>query len=223
MDINAIRRLNLGAIIKTDFGGNVSAFARRIDRKPSQILDVMAGRKGFGEKLARSIEEGLSLTPRVLDEIVDVYVTQDGESVRAVHITNTEDGPSLKGEVPLISWVQAGNFCGTIDLHQPGFAEDTVTTTVQVKAHTYALRVVGDSMEPMFPEGIIIIVEPEMEALSGDYVIARNEHHEATFKQLMKDGPDWFLKPLNPRYPLRQLTKNDEICGVVRAAEHRFR
>lgn len=223
MDIHGIRRLNLAALIKSDFGGNVSAFARRIDRKPSQILDVMAERKGFGEKLARYIEEKLGLTQQILDGAVDVFISNDGNRIEPVVIGNTEEGPNIRGEVPLISWVQAGLFCTTIDLEQPGVAEDWVKTTVPIKAHTYALKVVGDSMEPTFPEGIIIIVEPEMEAVSGDFVIARNENHEATFKQLIKDGPDWFLKPLNPRYPIRQLTSTDEICGVIRSAEHRFK
>jgi len=221
MDIHGVRRLNLTALINRDFSGNVSAFARRIDRKPSQILDVMAERKGFGEKLARYIEEQLNLTPHVLDGAVDVF--SNGDNIQPVQVGNFEDGPNVRGEVPLISWVQAGLFCTAIDIHQPGIAEEWIKTTVPIKPHTYALRVVGDSMEPVFPEGIIIIVEPEMEAVSGDFVIARNEHHEATFKQLIKDGPDWFLKPLNPRYPIRPLTTTDEICGVIRSAEHRFK
>lgn len=137
---------------------------------------------------------------------------------------NTSPGPNIQEKkVPIISWVKAGEFCTVIDLNQPGIAEDWIDTTVPIKKHTFALRVVGDSMEPEFPEGTIIIVEPEMEAVPGDFVIARNENHEATFKQLTKDGSDWYLKPLNPRYPLKPLTSSDEICGVVRSAERRFR
>ena len=222
MKIADIRRNNLSALCKKMTGGNVTRFGELIGKSQSATSDLLLGRKSFGEKMARSIEENLDLVSGYLDNINVFFDEKTGELVTE-GTPNTEEGPSVRGKVPLISWVQAGMFCTTIDLEQPGVAEDWVKTTVPVKAHTYALKVVGDSMEPTFPEGIIIIVEPEMEANSGDFVIARNENHEATFKQLIKDGSEWFLKPLNPRYPIRLLTSTDEICGVIRSAEHRFR
>ncbi len=60
-------------------------------------------------------------------------------------------------------------------------------------------------MEPIFPAGAIIVVEPDLEAIPGNYVIVRNGGGEATFKQLVKDGEDWYLKPVNPRYPIKPL------------------
>jgi SOS-response transcriptional repressor LexA len=53
-------------------------------------------------------------------------------------------------------------------------------------------------------------------------VIAKNSDNGTTFKQLVKDGADWYLKPLNERYPIKPLGKN-KIVGVVRAVERRFR
>lgn len=222
MDIQDVRRRNLGAIIEYRFEGNVSALARAVDKVPSQILDVLSSRKAFGERLARKLEGLLQIPQMTLDNI-NVYVSEDGSKIAVEGGQNTVTGPDVKGKAPLISWVSAGRYCSTVDLNEPGIAEDWIDTTVPVKKHTYALRVVGDSMEPLFPEGTIIIVEPELEATPGDYVIARNDQHEATFKQLIKDGPDWFLSPLNPRYPLKPFTDKDEICGVIRSAERRFR
>ena len=97
-----------------------------------------------------------------------------------------------------------------------------IPTTVPIKRHTYALKVRGDSMEPLFPEGMLLIVEPEADAVHGSFVIVKNGDEEATFKQLIKDGNDWLLKPLNQRYPIKTLTKDMEICGVVRGAEMKF-
>ena len=83
----------------------------------------------------------------------------------------------MRAEVPLVSEVEAGNYT-VIDNFKPTGTFDTVPVTVPIKRHTYALRVHGDSMVSdggdSFPEGSIIIVEPEMEALPGDYVIALN-------------------------------------------------
>jgi SOS-response transcriptional repressor LexA len=134
---------------------------------------------------------------------------------------NFSFGPDIRGTVPLISWVRAGNFSEAIDNMQPGEALEWIETTVPIRSHTFALRVEGDSMEPDFPEGTLLIVEPDMEALPGDFVIAKNGD-DATFKQLTRDGGELFLKPKNERYPIRPLG-NSTIVGVVRAAERKFR
>lgn len=72
---------------------------------------------------------------------------------------NTMPGPSLRGRVPLISWVQAGAWSEVIDNLQPGEGE-RIETTYRASANAYALRVRGDSMEPKFPSGCLLIVEP---------------------------------------------------------------
>lgn len=120
------------------------------------------------------------------------------------------------GRVPLISYVAAGSWSDAVDNYAPGDAEQWVETTVPVKRHTYALRVEGDSMEPRFPNGAILIVEPEAEAKSGSFVIMRQNGTDATFKQLVHDGGRWFLKPVNPRYPILQLSEDAVLCGVVK-------
>jgi len=136
---------------------------------------------------------------------------------------NVSPGPDVKGTVPLLSNIQAGMYREFVDNFHPGDGgAEAIPTTVQINKHTFALRVVGDSMEPRFTEGMILIVEPEMEANPGDFVIAKNGDEETTFKQLIKDGPDWFLKPLNDRYPIKPLGES-QIVGVVRAASLNFR
>ena len=99
---------------------------------------------------------------------------------------------------------------------------DQIPTTVPVNRYTFALRVQGDSMEPKFTEGMLLIVEPEMDAQHNDYVIVKNGSEETTFKRLVRDGEDWFLKPLNERYPIKPLG-NNTIVGVVRGVTEQFR
>lgn len=135
---------------------------------------------------------------------------------------NTSPGPAIGGKVPVISWVRAGGFAEALDNFQPGEADDWVEVATPVKQHTFALRVEGDSMEPDFPAGTLLIIEPEMAPEPGDFVIAKNGG-DATFKQLVKDGPDWYLKPLNPRYPMKQVLEGTHIVGVVRESVRKFR
>lgn len=133
--------------------------------------------------------------------------------------------PELRREVPIVSEVDAVRYT-MIDNFKLRRGQKMVPINVEIHRHTFALRVHGDSMisesHDSFPEGSVVIVEPDMEAMSGDYVIAKNQEGETTFKQLVKDGGEYFLKPLNPRYPIRPLG-TAEIIGVVREFSKTFR
>jgi len=138
---------------------------------------------------------------------------------------NVGRGVDARAHVPLVSEVEAGNYT-VIDNFLPHPKFDTVPVSVPVQRHTYALRVHGDSMVSetgdSFPDGSLIIVEPELQALPGDYVIALNSENETTFKQLVKDGGELLLKPLNLRYPVNPLG-SATVIGVVREFTKRFR
>ena len=181
---------------------------KAIGKKPNQTSDLLSGKAPFGEKVALSITEFAGLPIGWLDSL-------DMEG-------NTSAGPSIGGRVPLISDVQAGMYREFVDNFHPGDGGlELFSTTAPVNKHTFALRVSGDSMEPRFPEGTILIVEPEMEPLPGYFVIAKDVNGGTTFKQLTRDGVDWYLKPLNERYPIKPLGKST-IIGVVRAIEMRL-
>ena len=180
--------------------------------------------KNIGEKLARRIEEAFGLSRGWMDQL---YFEQSGVAENAADYMNTSSNvtPALEikdKKIPVVSWVQAGTASEAIDLFQPGEADDWVTPSVQVRAHTYALKVQGDSMAPDFRAGMILVVEPEMDYLMGDYVIARNGDDEATFKQYIKDSGQEYLKPINPQYPMIPLGTY-RVIGVVREVIRKFR
>lgn len=132
---------------------------------------------------------------------------------------NVAAGPPVS-IVPMISWVQAGQLNDVEDPFQPGEGERPIYTTRRVGPRAYALRVRGDSMEnpggkPTFPEGCIIIVDPDKEAHAGSFVVVRfDNRQEATFKQLTEDAGQRFLKPLNPRYPIIAIDGDATLCGT---------
>lgn len=142
-----------------------------------------------------------------------------GQRKKADSTPNTEAGPAIKGRVPLISWVQAGEWCETVDNFAPSQAEDWLPCPKNFGPHTFALRVRGVSMEPKYQDGDIIFVDPGAYAEHGKNVVVRlDDEKEATFKQLAIEGEHKFLKPLNPDWPgpkLIQINGNATICGVV--------
>ncbi|HEX5464439.1 MAG TPA: S24 family peptidase [Burkholderiales bacterium] len=134
--------------------------------------------------------------------------------------SNIEAGPTIY-RVPLISSVQAGQWQEIADNFQPGDAEKYIYTTKHVSPYAFALRVTGDSMTnpygaPSYPDGCIIIVEPEQVVKSGNRAVVRLEDtQEATFKVYVEDAGRRYLKPLNPRYPIMEISSRATICGKV--------
>lgn len=126
-------------------------------------------------------------------------------------------------KVPLISWVQAGGFIDPNCQTTPGYAEHYEETAATSSDKAFALTVKGDSMEPEFTQGDIIIVDPERGVNNGSFIIAKNGDGEATFKQLVQDGSRVLFKPLNQRYPIMDMTGvKHNIVGVVVEKKKRY-
>jgi len=117
--------------------------------------------------------------------------------------------------IPVISWVQAGGWSDAEDSFHPGHADDWHITVETAHQNAFALVIHGDSMEPEFYENEIITIDPGKDPKNGDFIVAKNGN-EATFKQLVIDGSSVFLKPLNSRYPIKDMTGlSFVIVGVV--------
>jgi DNA polymerase V len=78
----------------------------------------------------------------------------------------------------------------------------------------YALRVLGDSMAPEFPEGCVIIVDPGHVPIDGSYVVVEYAG-DVFFRRLRCDGERRFVEPLNPKYGGFELTPPYTIRGGV--------
>jgi SOS-response transcriptional repressor LexA len=86
-------------------------------------------------------------------------------------------------------------------------------------ADPFALRVVGESMVPEFPDGCVIVAEPGGVIEDGRYVVAIHQS-EAIFRQLVVAEGRRFLKPLNPAFPVLELGPGDSIRATVIQKSH---
>lgn len=184
-------------------------------------------RLGIAYTTWRDIINGKTEQPRQLVAIAD------GLRVRAQWLSkgilpmreptgDVSSGPVIRSTVPLISWVQAGPYASAMDPEDVSACE-RIETTARVGIRGFALRVESTSMSPEFPPGTVIIVDPDLDPRAGDYVIVANGAAEATFKQLVRDGADWLLRPINPQFPVQPLPEHYRIVGVVVASERRYR
>ncbi|MBU0621654.1 MAG: S24 family peptidase [Gammaproteobacteria bacterium] len=79
-----------------------------------------------------------------------------------------------------------------------------------------ALMVLGDSMQPEFIEGEILVIEMGAPATDGAFVIAEVAKEDFIFRQLKRDAQGgWRLVALNPAYPDTAIPGLEIIKGVV--------
>lgn len=124
-------------------------------------------------------------------------------------------------QIPLISWVHAGEASEAIDDYPPGYAEEWVLAAGPLHANAYALRIVGDSMTPEFWPGQTIVIDPEGAWRSGSYVIVKNGDNEVVLRQIVRDIGGWMLVPANKAYPPVPLGSY-HVIGVVRWSQKQY-
>jgi SOS-response transcriptional repressor LexA len=146
----------------------------------------------------------------------DVSWLLHGKSKPPLEPSNVTAGPELQGLYPVISWVQAGDWSA---IHEISVADAMhYPCPVKCSKKTFLLEVHGMSMSPTFSEGDLIFVDPEVQPISGKYVVARlDDQNEATFKQLIIEGGHKYLKATNPAWPtpIQAINGNCTIVGVV--------
>lgn len=127
--------------------------------------------------------------------------------------------------VPVLNYVQAGSAQDVVDQYEPGSGMDELITDQQIGNHAFALTIRGDSMFPLMREGDRVIIDPDLQWMPGDVVVAKVNDHEATLKKVRalgyKDGQQIVeLVPANPDYPtVRSDDMPIHIVGPV--VEHR--
>lgn len=119
-------------------------------------------------------------------------------------------------KVPLVSWENIGRMTsGEGHTTVPDHAA-MIETDVQ-GPRTFALRVTDDSMYPLFGEGEVIFVNPDLDSEPGHYVVAgpRLTPELAVLRELRMIGEQYVLHPLNRRRKDTLLTHDHVLWGRV--------
>jgi len=199
---------NMKARMKS-LGMTQAELGERVGLTQAAIQKLVSG-KARGTTKIHEIAQALQCSPSDLLYPVD-------------QSTNVSEPPAKYNtgrQIPLISWVQAGEMCESPDIYPPGDAEDWLPGPRTAGPHTFALRVVNDSMQSNFPgqrsypEGTIIYVDPDKALTNGCRVVAK-ANGEYTFKSYVEDAGRKYLKPINTTYDKIDVTEDTHICGVV--------
>ena len=197
-----------------EHGLNESELGRRADVPQPTINRILSGessspRRPTIEKIARV----LRVSPN--------WLMFGGEDESKSFDANVEMAlqPSRSFSYPEISWVQAGTASEAMELSNVAACEKH-TSDVWAGDNGFWLKVMGPSMTspagPSFPEGFLILVAPEFEPRSGQFVVAKLiDSNEATFKQFIRDSGAFYLKPLNPSFPTIPMDDTWVVVGTV--------
>ena len=128
--------------------------------------------------------------------------------------------PSPLGQmrtVPLLKWDQIDQMVTREELPRLIHAETLLETDVQGK-RTFAVQVRDNSMQPLFSEGEIIFVNPDLPNEPGHYVLVESADgglEGGLLRQLKEIGGQVILHPLNRRYEDLPVTTQQRIWGRV--------
>lgn len=115
--------------------------------------------------------------------------------------------PVQRPTVPLVGFAQAGAGGFFDDSGFPvGHGWDLIELPAQSTAASYALKVHGDSMLPLYRDGDVLIVEPNAAVRKGDRVVVKTNAGEVMAKVLERQtAKSVSLVSLNPEHPNREL------------------
>lgn len=189
-DLAKIRRENLASLV-AEYG--LTSVAKRMKRSMTQINDTVAGRKSFGEKVARAMEREWDAT--LPSGWLDLPIS--GIPHPAHTLSNVTQLRSKKSEEIIIRQYETGGAMGNgLELRdQPGvihsWSVNPEWLQKNVRAHTSAKNLCivtgfGDSMRPMFNPGDPLIVDIGIHSVDFDAVYFFRVANEGFIKRLQR-------------------------------------
>lgn len=121
---------------------------------------------------------------------------------------------------PVISSVQAGAWAEAVEVYTLSDIDLWLDSDTHIQGNAFWLRVDGESMTApaglSVPEGIYVLFDTGRSVTNGSLVIAKMvDANEATFKKLIIDGGQKYLRGLNPQWPMVLINGNCKIIGVA--------
>jgi len=204
---------------KKELGWSQETLAEHIGMGQSGIAQLLNGANAIGPSHAAKLAKALKVAIDEFSPTIAAEIREMNESLLGVDTNKTHY------EYPLFTYVQAGDF-SEVGTYTARDARSFVPTTLKASDKAFWLEVKGHSMtapqgvRPSFPEGMLILVDPEEHVDTGDFCVASaNGDSEVTFKKYEKDAGVSYLVPLNPAYRTLDCDHSCRIIGKVVKAQ----
>lgn len=214
MDMNEIRRTRLSKLIAEQFDNKQSEFIKKTGINQGELSAILRGKKSFGEKKARKLEEHAGLPKGWFDNDHSI-----GTPIEAADDTNP---PADAVQIRRVKFEVSAGISGTTieQTEEAGnpiyFRIDWLARKGFSKDHLVAVYIKGESMEPGLYEGDTIIVNTaDRQPQDGTVFVCRYEG-ETVVKRLVRDAGKWWLSSDNldqRRFPRKECL--DDICEII--------
>lgn len=198
-------------------GMSVSGLARRAGLDPTSFNK--SKRKSADGRLRWPSTESLSRILGAMDCSMERFIAL----VDPARTDRPKHRPVGRASVPLLGFAQAGDGGYFDDGGYPaGHGWDLIDLPTAGAGHTYALKVQGNSMMPLYRNGDTLIVDPETQIRTGDRVVVKTRQGEVLAKKLRRQTSDTVeLQSLNPDHPDRTFEAGeiDWIARIVWASQ----
>ncbi len=187
-----------------------------MERLPSDIRQGYESAEAENQKWRRFVKNLVDAKPKA--QQLNKLLAKNKLKVK-LNVKRAGSSLSAGRLVPVINKVSAGYPRDFNDLDYPvGVADDYVRCPDLHDPNAFAVRVFGDSMEPKFHEGDIVVFSPAAEVNNGDDCFVRFEMpHETSFKRVFFESKKKVrLQPRNEEYsPI--VVESKRINGLYRA------
>jgi phage repressor protein C with HTH and peptisase S24 domain len=167
-------------------------------------------------KSKRTTREGKLRWPSTesISKILDATSANIGEFLSYI---NDGSSSGIFKNIPVIGYAQAGSEGFFDDAGYPtGAGWDEIPFPDVGDLHAYALEISGESMEPVYRDGDIVIVSPHANIRRGDRVVLKTREGEVMAKLLRRSTAHKYeLKSLNPEHEDRTLPV-EEVEWIAR-------
>ena len=194
--------------------------AERSDLSPSGLAKKSGLDPTTFNKSKRITPDGRARWPST--ESIAKALSATGASVESfVSLIGESNGAAQA--VPLIGFAEAGSGGFFDDGGFPvGKGWDEIAFPAVTDEHAYALEISGESMQPTYRDGDVIIVSPAAPVRRGDRVVVKTKNGEVMVKELKRQTAKQVeLKSLNADHPERTLSLEDVvwIARIVGASQ----
>lgn len=195
--------------IADDLGITQGAVGHYLNGRNALNVDVASG---FARLLQVSISD---FSPSIAAKVAAQAESLSGES-------NVKYAGEYRAgrRYPVLSSIQAGSWCEACEPYTLKDIDLWLESDAHIQGDAFWLEVEGDSMTApvglSVPEGTFVLFDTGREPVNGSLVIAKlSDSNEATFKKLIIDGGQKYLKGLNPAWPLVPVNGNCKTIGVA--------
>ncbi len=130
--------------------------------------------------------------------------------VSPANFVGNEPSKSKGVKIPVLGYVRAGI---PIDAVEEILDYEEITQEMAAQGEHFGLQIKGDSMEPKFSDGDVVIVRKQSDVDNSNIAVVLVNGNDATIKKIKKRPDGIMLIPTNPAYDV-MFYNNSEIDSL---------